>query len=123
MKLNDLRQAPWALARRAEKMNPSVIREILKVTERIDTGSRILVETPTYLDALQALPPGMDAIELLPRAVDKGVAYVPGSPFFAGQPDRRAVRLSFVTASVEQIDTGIAALAAAIREGMGGARC
>src|SRR3954451_4117298 len=27
-------QTPWMLARRAEKMNPSVIREILKVTER-----------------------------------------------------------------------------------------
>ena len=25
---------PWTLAQRAEKMNPSVIREILKVTER-----------------------------------------------------------------------------------------
>ena len=34
MKLNDLPTMPWALARRAEKMNPSVIREILKVTER-----------------------------------------------------------------------------------------
>ena len=35
MKLNDLPPTtPWALARRAEKMNPSVIREILKVTER-----------------------------------------------------------------------------------------
>ena len=130
---------PWLLARRAEKMNPSVIREILKVTERpgiisfagglpspktfpveafaaacdevlrrdgaaalqyaasegfaplremvaamlpwqvdaaqvlittgsqqgldlaakvlVDTGSRILVETPTYLGALQAFAP------------------------------------------------------------------
>ena len=66
------------------------------------------------------LPQGVDAIELLPRAVDKGVAFVPGAAFFAGQPDPRAVRLSFVTASVEQIDTGIAALAAAIREGMKG---
>ena len=34
MNSNDLQHAPWALARRAEKMNPSVIREILKVTER-----------------------------------------------------------------------------------------
>ena len=34
MKPDDLRPAPWLLARRAEKMNPSVIREILKVTER-----------------------------------------------------------------------------------------
>ena len=25
---------PWTLARRAERMNPSVLREILKVTER-----------------------------------------------------------------------------------------
>jgi 2-aminoadipate transaminase len=62
------------------------------------------------------LPQGVDAIELLPRAVDKGVAFVPGAAFFADHPDPRTVRLSFVTASVEQIDTGIAALAAAIRE-------
>ena len=34
MKLNDLKAASWTLARRAERMNPSVIREILKVTER-----------------------------------------------------------------------------------------
>jgi 2-aminoadipate transaminase len=61
------------------------------------------------------LPPGVDAIELLPRAVDKGVAFVPGAAFFAQQSDPRTVRLSFVTASAEQIDTGVAALAAAIR--------
>ena len=34
MKLNDLQHTQWVLAARAEKMNPSVIREILKVTER-----------------------------------------------------------------------------------------
>ena len=62
------------------------------------------------------LPQGMNAIELLPKAVDKGVAFVPGAPFYAGQPDARCLRLSFVTASVQQIDTGIAALAAAIRD-------
>jgi 2-aminoadipate transaminase len=61
------------------------------------------------------LPQGMNAIDLLPKAVDRGVAFVPGAPFYAGQPDTRCLRLSFVTASVEQIDTGIAALAAAIR--------
>ena len=61
------------------------------------------------------LPPGVDASELLPRAVEKGVAFVPGAAFFAQQPDPRTVRLSFVTASAEQIDTGVAALAAAIR--------
>ena len=65
------------------------------------------------------LPPGASAIDLLPRAVDKGVAFVPGAAFYAGLPDARTLRLSFVTASVEQIDTGIAALAAAIREQLG----
>ena len=62
------------------------------------------------------LPQGMGAIELLPKAVDKGVAFVPGAAFYAGEADPRCLRLSFVTASVEQIETGIAALAAAIRE-------
>jgi 2-aminoadipate transaminase len=61
------------------------------------------------------LPEGMSAIELLPKAVDRGVAFVPGTPFYAGPADARSLRLSFVTASVQQIDTGIAALAAAIQ--------
>ena len=61
------------------------------------------------------LPPGVNATRLLPRAVDHGVAFVPGAAFFADEPDQRTLRLSFVTASVEQIDTGVAALAAAIR--------
>ena len=34
MKPNDLQPSTWTLARRSERMNPSVIREILKVTER-----------------------------------------------------------------------------------------
>ncbi|MET0310836.1 MAG: PLP-dependent aminotransferase family protein [Burkholderiaceae bacterium] len=65
------------------------------------------------------LPEGTDAVELLPRAVERNVAFVPGAAFYADSPDPRTIRLSFVTASVEQIDTGIAALAAAIREGKG----
>ena len=62
------------------------------------------------------LPAGMSAVELLPKAVDKGVAFVPGAAFYADSADPRTLRLSFVTASIEQISTGIAALAAAIRE-------
>ncbi len=62
------------------------------------------------------LPAGLNAIELLPKAVDKGVAFVPGAAFFAADPDPRALRLSFVTASEEQIRIGIKALADTIRE-------
>ncbi|MDR7308570.1 PLP-dependent aminotransferase family protein [Rhodoferax saidenbachensis] len=60
------------------------------------------------------LPKGMNAVDLLPRAVDKGVAFVPGAPFYAGNADARAMRLSFVTPSVEEIRRGVAALAEAI---------
>jgi 2-aminoadipate transaminase len=65
------------------------------------------------------LPQGMSALDLLPDAVERGVAFVPGAAFYAGDaPDAQALRtlrLSFVTATAAQIDTGIAALAAAIR--------
>ncbi len=57
------------------------------------------------------LPKGMDAVKLLPLAVERNVAYVPGAPFYSGEAEHGNLRLSFVTASVEQINTGIAALA------------
>ena len=62
------------------------------------------------------LPPGLDSAALLPQAVAKGVAYVPGIPFYGGTPDTRTLRLSFVTATAEEIDRGIAALAQTVRE-------
>jgi 2-aminoadipate transaminase len=65
------------------------------------------------------LPRGMNAVDLLPRAVDKGVAFVPGAPFYAGPGDDRSMRLSFVTPSVEEIQRGVATLARAIAEQRG----
>jgi 2-aminoadipate transaminase len=64
------------------------------------------------------LPKGLKAIPLLAKAVDKGVAFVPGSAFYAGDANESTLRLSFVTATVDQINTGMTALAAAIRESM-----
>ncbi|HET7836767.1 MAG TPA: PLP-dependent aminotransferase family protein, partial [Variovorax sp.] len=61
------------------------------------------------------LPEGIDTVALLPKAVERGVAFVPGAPFDAGQGDPRTLRLSFVTASVDEIDTAIAALAEVVR--------
>jgi 2-aminoadipate transaminase len=65
------------------------------------------------------LPAGMNAVNLLPHAVDKGVAFVPGAPFYASHADERSMRLSFVTPSVEEIRRGVAALASAIKEQQG----
>ena len=62
------------------------------------------------------LPKGMDAVQLLLHAVDKNVAFVPGAAFYAANPVQETLRLSFVTSTVEQIQTGVAALAQTIRE-------
>ena len=62
------------------------------------------------------LPQGVSAVDLLPVAVEHNVAFVPGAAFYADHADARSIRLSFVTATEEQIRTGIAALAAAIRQ-------
>ncbi len=43
----------------------------------------------------------------LPTAVEEGVAYVPGWPFFAGEPDRSTMRLSYVTNHVDVIAEGL----------------
>ena len=64
------------------------------------------------------LPAGMSAAELLPHAVSHNVAFVPGAAFYAEGADPRTLRLSFVTASEAQIETGIAALGTAIRQQM-----
>ena len=62
------------------------------------------------------LPEGINSMELLPRAVENGVAFVPGAAFYASQPDHRTLRLSFVTVSTDQIRQGVAALASTIRD-------
>lgn len=61
------------------------------------------------------LPEGMNAQNLLAAAVERKVAFVPGAPFYAENPDPRTLRLSYVTASSDEINTAIAALADAIR--------
>jgi 2-aminoadipate transaminase len=56
------------------------------------------------------LPDGWDAEELLDRALERDVAFVPGFPFFAGPPDRATLRFSFTTHSPEEIAEGLARL-------------
>ena len=62
------------------------------------------------------LPEGMNAQDLLPIAVDKGVAFVPGAAFYNDHGDPRTMRLSFVTPDGDEIRRGVAALASAIAE-------
>lgn len=57
------------------------------------------------------LPPGYDATALLPHAIDRGVAYVPGAPFFAGDPNPATLRLSFTAHAPAEVAIGLARLA------------
>jgi 2-aminoadipate transaminase len=57
------------------------------------------------------LPPAVDAAALLPQAVQAGMAFVPGSAFYADTPAHHTLRLSFVTADRPAIDQAIQILA------------
>ncbi|MBX3653885.1 MAG: PLP-dependent aminotransferase family protein, partial [Ramlibacter sp.] len=48
-----------------------------------------------------------DAAELAKRAIEQGVAFVPGAPFYASNPDTSTLRLSFATADVGKIEEGV----------------
>jgi DNA-binding transcriptional MocR family regulator len=55
-----------------------------------------------------------DAGEFAKRAIEQGVAFVPGAPFYADAPDVSTFRLSFATADVGKIEEGVARLGKAI---------
>ena len=66
------------------------------------------------------MPEGIDTVKMLPAAVERNVAYVPGAAFYASNPDMRTMRLSYVTASEAQIHTAIKALADTVRATLAG---
>lgn len=55
-----------------------------------------------------------DANEFAKRAIDQGVAFVPGAPFFATNPDVATLRLSFATVGEDKIREGVARLKQAL---------
>ncbi len=53
--------------------------------------------------------------ELAKRAIEQGVAFVPGAPFYATNPDLATLRLSFATADVGKIEEGVGRLGKAVQ--------
>ncbi len=64
---------------------------------------------------LVMLPPGMDAGALLPQAVERGVAFTPGAPFFVDGGGERTLRLSFSSVAAGRIEEGVRRLAETIK--------
>ena len=56
------------------------------------------------------LPKHIDAMKLLDQSLAARVAFVPGAPFYANEPETNTLRLSFVTVPPERIREGIAIL-------------
>lgn len=59
---------------------------------------------------------GIDTHELLPRAIDQGVAYVPGSAFSVERPHPTYLRLSFATVTPRELVEGACRLAAVLAD-------
>jgi 2-aminoadipate transaminase len=55
-----------------------------------------------------------NANDLAKRAIEQNVAFVPGAPFFATNPDLSTLRLSFATADVQKIEEGVGRLGKAM---------
>ena len=55
-----------------------------------------------------------DASEFAKRAIEQGVAFVPGAPFYAADADGATLRLSFATADVGKILEGVGRLGKAL---------
>ena len=55
-----------------------------------------------------------DASKFAKRAIEQGVAFVPGVPFYAANPDNATFRLSFATADIGKIQEGVGRLSCAL---------
>ncbi|MFP3080779.1 MAG: PLP-dependent aminotransferase family protein [Acidilobus sp.] len=57
------------------------------------------------------LPEGVDTADMLPTAIDRGVAYVPGRNFFSDGSGANAMRINFSYLSPDKLRTGIKIIA------------
>jgi len=62
------------------------------------------------------LPEGIDSSEILQKAVQRKVAFVPGGPFHANGGGKNTMRLNFSNAQPEMIREGIARLGQVLKE-------
>ncbi len=78
------------------------------------TGKATWTKTAGGMFLALRLPEGRSASALLSHALDCGVAFVPGGPFFPEGDGENTMRLNFVSPPLEQIDEGVSRLAKAI---------
>lgn len=63
------------------------------------------------------LPEGIDTLAMMPKAIDRGVAYVPGTHFYCEEgTHRNTLRLNFSNSTLEKIDEGMEILRSVVCE-------
>ncbi|HEY3050014.1 MAG TPA: PLP-dependent aminotransferase family protein [Polaromonas sp.] len=97
-------------AERARAMGNALKRELGEAVEFEQPGGGLFVWA--RLTGAHGGP--KDAGEFAKRAIEQGVAFVPGAPFYAANPDVSTFRLSFATADVAKIEEGVARLGQAL---------
>ena len=75
-------------------------------------------ETQGGFSLMLWLPDGMDAEALLLAALERGVAFTPGSVFFVNGGGESTLRLSFSSVPAQRIDEGVKRLAEVVRQAM-----
>ncbi|QBR00989.1 PLP-dependent aminotransferase family protein [Paraburkholderia pallida] len=116
----DLCSSPWTQAVAAEYLAAGALEQHLpKITAaygvkcrelcsalREQLGDAIEFQQPEGGMFVWARLPGIDASDLLARAIEQKVIFVPGKAFYADAADRAALRLSFAAPDVEAIREG-----------------
>jgi len=106
-----------------EEVVPDLIREyrlrrdtMLAALERSLSGAAKWTRPDGGMFLFLTLPEGVDATKLLPRALKRKVAFVPGEEFHADGSGKNTLRLNFSNANHARIEEGIRRLAAVIGE-------
>lgn len=85
--------------------------QVMAASLRKELGNAIVFNEPQGgMFFWTKLTEGRNANDFAKRAIDKLVAFVPGAPFFANNPDPSTLRLSFATADIAKIEEGVARL-------------
>jgi 2-aminoadipate transaminase len=110
---------PGALESHIDRLRSAYARRraaMLQALERHLPGGCAWTRPDGGLFLWVTLPPSVDAGKLLVKAALRKVAFVPGEPFWVGEPARNTLRLNFSNASEERIGEGVRRLGALIGE-------
>jgi len=91
-------------------------RDVMEAALRRELGSDVSWPKPKGGFFLWVtLPAGIDAGQMIARAIEEGVVYVTGDAFYVDGTGQNTLRLSFSAPTPDRIDAGVARLAATLR--------